>query len=164
MHHSGRPGEDIQGALNGRHLFSSFQNSKILKDILDFTNFTPLNFNLKTNKLHLFTIRQILFARDTAGVQHGLKFPRWSADEPNRHKDLCFLGTEVEVNCLGTFLATEASTNKVKRGLKNVTLSVECGPLTRDLPPASSVAPHIAHPTSLRESPRVSTRSHSSHC
>lgn len=77
----------------------------------------------------------------------------------HRHEDLCSLGTEVEVNCLGAFLAAEASTNKVKRGLKNVTLSVECGPLTRGLPPASSASSRAAHPTPLRESPRVSTRS-----
>lgn len=32
------------------------------------------------------------------------------------------------------FLATEGGANKVKRGLKNVTLSVECGPLTVNAP------------------------------
>ena len=32
------------------------------------------------------------------------------------------------------FLAAEGGANKVKRGLKNVTLSVECGPLTVDAP------------------------------
>lgn len=43
------------------------------------------------------------------------------------------------------FLAAEGGTNKVKRGLKNVTLSVECGPLTVDLPPLSQAPrPHDA--------------------
>lgn len=32
------------------------------------------------------------------------------------------------------FLAAEGGANKVKRGLKNVTLSVECGPLTVGAP------------------------------
>lgn len=32
------------------------------------------------------------------------------------------------------FLAAEGGANKVKRGLKNVTLSVECGPLTVGVP------------------------------
>lgn len=40
------------------------------------------------------------------------------------------------------FLAAEGGANKVKRGLKNVTLSVECGPLTVDAPPLSWEDPH----------------------
>lgn len=42
------------------------------------------------------------------------------------------------------FLATEGGANKVKRGLKNVTLSVECGPLTVDAPLSRAPRPHDA--------------------
>lgn len=42
------------------------------------------------------------------------------------------------------FLATEGGANKVKRGLKNVTLSVECGPLTVNAPLSQAPRPHDA--------------------
>lgn len=42
------------------------------------------------------------------------------------------------------FLAAEGGANKVKRGLKNVTLSVECGPLTVDAPLSQAPRPHDA--------------------
>lgn len=48
-----------------------------------------------------------------------------------------------------TFLAAEDGANKVKRGLKNVTLSVECGPLTVGAPPfplTGPPSPRFSHP------------------
>lgn len=49
------------------------------------------------------------------------------------------------------FFATEGGANKVKRGLKNVTLSVECGPLTVDAPLSRDPRPHdaVQEPPSL---------------
>lgn len=51
------------------------------------------------------------------------------------------------------FLAAEGGANKVKRGLKNVTLSVECGPLTVSTSPSRGRTP---------PSPRHSSRGTSS--
>lgn len=158
LHHCCRPGEDVQGALDGGHLLpddrflrSPRRSRSVSVPSRSSVPGVPQDLSVPDKSK-----RRCSSNEDTRQVfATGRGSREKSVEARHTVAEVRSLGTEVELNCLGAFLAAEASTNKVKRGLKNVTLSVECGPLTRGPPLASFLT--STHPPSprLRESPRT---------